>query len=210
MYLLFAVRRGSARERKETLLKKNREKISLSSQQFCLSVQHLSSQRDSIDLSFHDHHTQTQVYLYKPHCHPYCYLQNHKLPIDIPKHYINKIHFCHPKVETNTKFCNKFLTDMIPLKRFTLIPFIITTPEPQKLTLTNKHTSSINISSLRRRMTEQPKNKKKEAVCVTGVNDFIGSWLVGTLLDFGYTTIQAHGSNHLGLENFAIVVGKIL
>jgi hypothetical protein len=78
----------------------------------------------------------------------------------------------------------------------------MTTSEPQKLTLTNKHTSSINISSLRRRMTEQPKNKKKEAVCVTGVNDFIGSWLVGTLLDFGYSTIHAHGSNPFGVGKF--------
>jgi hypothetical protein len=88
----------------------------------------------------------------------------------------------------------------------------MTTSEPQKLTLTNKHTSSINISSLRRRIIEQPNNKKKEAVCVTGVNDFIGSWLVGTLLDSGYTTIHAHGSNPFGVgifcnygwENFAI------
>ena len=64
-------------------------------------------------------------------------------------------------------------------------------------------------------MTEQPKKKKKEAVCVTGVNNFIGSWLVGTLLDSGYTTIHAHGSNPFGVgkfcdcgwENFAIYVG---
>jgi hypothetical protein len=83
----------------------------------------------------------------------------------------------------------------------------MTTQEPQKLTLTNKHTSSINISSLRRRMTEQPKNKKKEAVCVTEVNDFIGSWSVGTLLDSGYTTIHAHGLNPFGVGKFCDLGG---
>lgn len=31
----------------------------------------------------------------------------------------------------------------------------------------------------------------KEPVCVTGANGFIGSWLVRTLLDGGYTTIHA-------------------
>ncbi|KAA8545374.1 hypothetical protein F0562_020158 [Nyssa sinensis] len=31
----------------------------------------------------------------------------------------------------------------------------------------------------------------KEPVCVTGANGFIGSWLVRTLLDHGYTTIHA-------------------
>lgn len=33
--------------------------------------------------------------------------------------------------------------------------------------------------------------KQKEAVCVTGANGFIGSWLVRTLLDQGYTKIHA-------------------
>ena len=37
----------------------------------------------------------------------------------------------------------------------------------------------------------QQKRMKKEAVCVTGANGFIGSWLVRTLLDSGYTTIHA-------------------
>ncbi|EEF42994.1 cinnamoyl-CoA reductase, putative [Ricinus communis] len=32
---------------------------------------------------------------------------------------------------------------------------------------------------------------KKEAVCVTGANGFIGSWLIQTLLQHGYTTIHA-------------------
>lgn len=32
---------------------------------------------------------------------------------------------------------------------------------------------------------------KKEAVCVTGANGFIGSWLVRILLEHGYTTIHA-------------------
>lgn len=31
----------------------------------------------------------------------------------------------------------------------------------------------------------------KETVCVTGANGFIGSWLVRTLLDSGYTSIRA-------------------
>uniref|UniRef100_A0A2P2IY31 Cinnamoyl-CoA reductase family protein n=2 Tax=Rhizophora mucronata TaxID=61149 RepID=A0A2P2IY31_RHIMU len=34
-------------------------------------------------------------------------------------------------------------------------------------------------------------NQKKEAVCVTGASGFIGSWLVRTLLDHGYTSIHA-------------------
>ncbi|XP_062177796.1 cinnamoyl-CoA reductase 1 [Alnus glutinosa] len=34
-------------------------------------------------------------------------------------------------------------------------------------------------------------NYQKEAVCVTGANGFIGSWLVRTLLDSGYTSIHA-------------------
>ncbi|KAJ6342993.1 hypothetical protein OIU78_010836 [Salix suchowensis] len=34
-------------------------------------------------------------------------------------------------------------------------------------------------------------DKEKEAVCVTGANGFIGSWLVRTLLDQGYTKIHA-------------------
>ena len=38
---------------------------------------------------------------------------------------------------------------------------------------------------------EAGKKMKKEAVCVTGANGFIGSWLVRTLLDHGYTTIHA-------------------
>lgn len=33
--------------------------------------------------------------------------------------------------------------------------------------------------------------QQKEAVCVTGANGFIGSWLVKTLLEQGYTTIHA-------------------
>ncbi|XP_065850270.1 cinnamoyl-CoA reductase 1 [Euphorbia lathyris] len=33
-------------------------------------------------------------------------------------------------------------------------------------------------------------DQKKESVCVTGANGFIGSWLVRTLLDHGYTTIH--------------------
>ncbi|KDP32447.1 hypothetical protein JCGZ_13372 [Jatropha curcas] len=33
--------------------------------------------------------------------------------------------------------------------------------------------------------------QKKEAVCVTGANGFIGSWLVRTLIQNGYTTIHA-------------------
>lgn len=32
---------------------------------------------------------------------------------------------------------------------------------------------------------------KNEPVCITGANGFIGSWLVQTLLDHGYTTIHA-------------------
>ncbi|KAK9286167.1 hypothetical protein L1049_015615 [Liquidambar formosana] len=35
------------------------------------------------------------------------------------------------------------------------------------------------------------KKQNKEAVCVTGANGFIGSWLVRTLLQQGYTTIHA-------------------
>ncbi|PQQ20540.1 cinnamoyl-CoA reductase 2 [Prunus yedoensis var. nudiflora] len=35
------------------------------------------------------------------------------------------------------------------------------------------------------------KEKKEEAVCVTGANGFIGSWLVKTLLEEGYTRIHA-------------------
>ncbi|CAM8941480.1 unnamed protein product [Rhodiola kirilowii] len=34
-------------------------------------------------------------------------------------------------------------------------------------------------------------NKKNEPVCVTGANGFIGSWLVRTLIDHGYTHINA-------------------
>lgn len=33
--------------------------------------------------------------------------------------------------------------------------------------------------------------KVKEPVCVTGANGFIGSWVIGTLLEAGYTTIHA-------------------
>lgn len=32
---------------------------------------------------------------------------------------------------------------------------------------------------------------KKEAVCVTGANGFIGTWVVRTLLEKGYTTVHA-------------------
>lgn len=34
-------------------------------------------------------------------------------------------------------------------------------------------------------------HNQKEAVCVTGANGFIGSWLVRTLLESGYTSIHA-------------------
>lgn len=40
-------------------------------------------------------------------------------------------------------------------------------------------------------MAELEADKKKEAVCVTGANGFIGSWLVRTLVEHGYTTIHA-------------------
>lgn len=36
-----------------------------------------------------------------------------------------------------------------------------------------------------------PTNKEKEPVSVTGANGFIGSWVVRTLLESGYTTIHA-------------------
>ncbi|CAK9177840.1 unnamed protein product [Ilex paraguariensis] len=36
-----------------------------------------------------------------------------------------------------------------------------------------------------------PNKKTKSPVCVTGANGFIGTWLVKTLLDHGYTTIHA-------------------
>lgn len=35
------------------------------------------------------------------------------------------------------------------------------------------------------------KDHSKPPVCVTGANGFIGSWLIKTLLDHGYTTIHA-------------------
>lgn len=38
---------------------------------------------------------------------------------------------------------------------------------------------------------KQTVDNTKPAVCVTGANGFIGSWLVRTLLDHGYTTIHA-------------------
>lgn len=40
-------------------------------------------------------------------------------------------------------------------------------------------------------MAERDAKKKIEAVCVTGANGFIGSWLVVTLLEEGYTNIHA-------------------
>ncbi|EXB36885.1 hypothetical protein L484_016490 [Morus notabilis] len=40
-------------------------------------------------------------------------------------------------------------------------------------------------------MTNPAENNQKPAVCVTGANGFIGTWLVKTLLEEGYSTIHA-------------------
>lgn len=39
-------------------------------------------------------------------------------------------------------------------------------------------------------MADQARSAAKEPVCVTGANGFIGSWVVKTLLEYGYTTIH--------------------
>ncbi|KAI8026560.1 Cinnamoyl-CoA reductase 1 [Camellia lanceoleosa] len=62
-------------------------------------------------------------------------------------------------------------------------------------------------------MADQTSTTRKPPVCVTGANGFIGTWVVRTLIDHGYTTIHASifpGSDASHLLNLPGAAGRLL